>query len=106
MYYSISPDKKTLTLLAVKADRENLEEWKEEGFNDKTESEALEPIIANSDLEWIRPEENGDLTDAPILGYRDENGESTGERWAFMDYQVRSFLQDLMDKGVAIFTAP
>ena len=26
------------------------------------------------------------------------------ERWAFMDYQVRSALEDLRDRGEAVFT--
>ena len=67
-------------------------------------AEVLESLIDNSELGWIAPEECGDLTDAPILGLRDENGKVTA-RWAFMDYQVRSFLTDLVETGQAIFVS-
>lgn len=95
--------------------------------------EVFEDLTANSDLEWIDPAECGDLTDAPILGIRgeeyatdemgcvgqnivgrwpDENGvlktwiRDVVFRWGFMDYAVRSVLDDLADQGYAIFQAP
>ncbi len=73
------------------------------------EYEALEDLCANSELEWIDPSETGDLTDAPMLGIRDGDvDQPTCEspviaRWAFMDYQLRSFVDDLIEKGEAIF---
>jgi hypothetical protein len=71
------------------------------------EFDALEPLICNSDLEWIRPEEIGALTSAPILGFcdRDEHGEITNVRgaWGFMDYALRSFVDDLISTGKAVF---
>jgi len=67
------------------------------------EAEILEPLLANSELQWIAPSETGDLTDAPMIGIRNED-DTVHSRWAFMDYQVRSFIDDLIDKGEAIFT--
>lgn len=74
----------------------------EEGPTIKAEHQALEGLIDNSDLSWIGPEEIGALTSAPILGLRDENGEPTAA-WGFMNYAVRSFLEDLVKTGQAIF---
>ncbi len=104
MKYSISNDKRRLTIIADEQDKLNILEWSEDGQNPETD--VLQELVANSDLDWIRPEECGDLTDAPILGYRDQDGRATGERWAFMDYQVRLFTDDLLEKGVALFVAP
>ena len=46
----------------------------EEFHSDQFMYETFENLIANSELEWIAPEEIGVLTDAPILGTRDEEG--------------------------------
>lgn len=100
--------------------------------NTWAEAEALESFLANSELEGVFPEETGDLTSAPMLGLRewyDECGccgqwhpnEFYGDcrddanrltednrivaRWAFMDYQVRSFLDDLVEHGRAVFVS-
>jgi hypothetical protein len=67
--------------------------------------EALESLIANSELDWIDPSEAGDLTDAPILGIRDENGNATDERWGYMDYAVSDPLEVLREKGEIRFQA-
>jgi hypothetical protein len=67
-----------------------------------SEFEVMEHALCNSELDWVSAEEIGALTDAPILGLRDEQGEVTAA-WAFMDYQVRSFLQDLLTDGEAVF---
>ena len=69
------------------------------------EYDALEHLIANSELSWIDPAETGDLTDAPILGLRNENGEPTDARWGYMNYAVRSFVTDLIEDGKAVFTS-
>ena len=110
MTYSISDDKKTLTLYAEEWERDEFREHKQanpNGFGTwQHEAEAMGQLLCNSELDWIQPHECGDLTDAPILGFRDENGGATGERWGFMSYCLRSFLEDLMDKGEAKFTAP
>ena len=91
------------------------------------EIEFLMPLICNSELQWIYPEDTGDLTSAPMLGIWGEQGikgktefpphygfiycGSDGEnvfvapiilRWAWMDYQVKALLQELLEKGEAI----
>jgi hypothetical protein len=109
MRYEINRAKKTLALIADDDDRAFLREMKE-GDPDQfgtiqSEIEALDSLIANSELDWIDPAECGDLTDAPILGIRDVDGVPL-ERWGFMNYQVRTFLGDLIDDGRAVFTGP
>jgi hypothetical protein len=71
-------------------------------FSRMSEFEALEHLMANSELDWISPEEIGALTDAPMLGLRDEEGIPTAA-WGFMDYALRSFLTDLVENGKAVF---
>lgn len=118
-----------LILYADNQDRHAIAELlKSEGPTSRAEHDALESLICNSDLDWIAPEEIGALTDAPILGFRGDETEvpagadtrfmrvtsSDGEKtyyqpvtaaWGFMDYQIRSFLVDLRDKGKAVFTS-
>jgi len=93
-----------LKLIADEADKVKIAELSFEGnyFTTNAECEALEQLIANSELDWVSSEEIMALTDAPILGIRNENNEVI-YAWAFMDYQVRSFLEDLLEKGEAIF---
>jgi hypothetical protein len=92
-----------LILKADENERRELKELVEEkGTGDLAEAEALERLIANSELDWIGEGETGDLTTAPMLGIRDESGKVLS-RWAFMDYQVRSFLTDLIETGKAVF---
>jgi hypothetical protein len=76
--------------------------------------DVFEPLIANSELEWIDPSETGDLTSAPMLGIREGDSRDSvvrGEqyrilqRWAYMDYQVRSPVQDLIERGQAVFVS-
>lgn len=105
--YSISPDRRTLTVSAGKVARAELAEL--DGSHLQTDAamwDAFDRMIANSELAWISPEECGDLTDAPILGIHDAERGSVAERWGFMDYAIRSPLQDLRDTGKAVFTAP
>jgi hypothetical protein len=107
MKHTISPDRKTLTIHVDDAEREELRELGQGIHQDQEMFEFLEPLICNSELEWINPADTGDLTDAPMLGIRFFDNESRQEtileRWAFMSYQVRSVLEDLRDKGEAIF---
>ena len=101
--------------------------------SDHSLHDFLDPLTCNSELEWINPADTGDLTDAPMLGiygepgtieqieqaaksepgiygstvYGHYNGKDWHmpilQRWAFMDYQVRSVLEDLRDNGEAVF---
>lgn len=76
----------------------------EKGATDRAECEALESLIGNSELDWVDPCEIAALTSAPILGIRGEDGEVLAA-WGFMDYAVRSFLDDLIQTGQAVFTS-
>ena len=132
MQYTISPDRRRLTIQASKTEREELRE-RDDIQSDYALHEIFERLVSNSELEWINPADTGDLTDAPMLGILDgaqplANRESFAphygttlagcygdppqaqvcpilERWAFMDYQVRSVLEDLRDKGEAVFVS-
>jgi len=64
--------------------------------------ELLDFFTCNSDYGWVSPVETGDLTDAPILGRRDEDGKVT-DRWAFMNYQIENFLDTLADEESVTF---
>ena len=94
---------------------------------------CFEAMLANSELDWINPADTGDLTSAPMLGILGGEmtieqieaaakskpgiygstvcGHANGkdihqpilERWAFLDYQLRSPLEDLRDNGKAVF---
>lgn len=142
MKYKISPDRKTLTITADELERTELRELGEDVHQDRTMHDWLEPLVCNSELEWIDPSETGDLTSAPMLGIRHggepasrydvrtgqyiptlngvdisptsfdvDRAENISEqaankitcRYAFMDYQVRSILEDLRDTGECVF---
>lgn len=114
-----------LRRLSKECERKKLFDEDDSNFgNDAMMADFLEPLICNSELTWINPADTGDLTDAPILGILGEerpfNQEDstiphivTGSnmiqpilcRWAFMSYQVRAVLEDLRDKGEAVFVA-
>jgi len=110
--YTISNDRTRLTITADEREREELRNIQECGGDcqcDVSMHDYFEKLCANSELEWVFPEHTGDLTDAPMLGVCDWSNQGTSdtpsiiERWAFMDYQVRSVLEDLRDKGEAVF---
>lgn len=130
MKHEILPDGR-LRITADDNDRQRLAEMKEE-YEGKPfatcEAEALEPLVCNSELDWIPEGTTSDLTSAPMLGIFGEEvneheaakvpsfgvikGGSNGfviyvqpvtHRWAYMSYQVRSFVDDLIDKGECIW---
>ena len=68
--------------------------------SDKAMFEFFEDILANCEWEWIAPYEIAALTDAPILGRKDENDEVI-EAYGWMDYAVTSLLAQLYDFGHA-----
>lgn len=108
MKYKISDDRKTLTVTVDAGERKLLRKLtKETGIqSDEAMLDWFAVLISNADLEWINPSETGDLTSAPMLGIRnDQQPPEVIERWAFMDYQVRSVLEDLRDKGNAVFVS-
>lgn len=104
MKYSISPDRTRLTITVDDAERAELRNTEAIEYDD-TMTDFFERLTANSELDWINPAETGDLTDAPMLGIRDYDGQAAFpvlERWAWMDYQVQSLLVQLRDHGNAV----
>lgn len=125
MNYEIKDDKLTISL----EDGELLELSElvlEDGDNDDTMNEWFEDMIANSELEWIDPNDTGDLTDAPMLGITgDDQISKEGpygsfevgywedkawyrpilQRFAYMDYQVISVLSQLLLNKTVTFSS-
>lgn len=58
-------------------------------------------FIEVTDWEWIDAEEIAALTDAPILGYRDENGNIV-KAYGFMDYAVESLMWRLYTNNFVV----
>lgn len=129
MKFTISKDRSQLILTASQHDRRVLRALGEAIHRDATMHDFLEPLTCNSELEWIRPEETGDLTAAPMLGILGEEGDKdrtvflenhglriTGgddgrtlaqpilERWGWENYQVLSLLGALKETGEAILS--
>lgn len=92
------------------------------------EAAALAPLTSDGEFYQLSPGDTGDLTDAPMLGILGEEGVKehsvfepnfgiidTGHdgrntmaqpiiaRYAYMNYQVQSFLTDLIEQGYADF---
>lgn len=116
--YEISKDRARLVLFADADTRQLIAE------ENPDESELLEQLIANSELCWVDAVDTGDLTNAPLLGILGgEISEATGphgavlvgadrhgeiyrpilERWGYANYQIRSFADDLLEHGKAVF---
>lgn len=95
--------------LILKADPETqamLKELIEENggeVSSQMEYDVLEGMFANSQLDTVRPEEVGALTDGLLIGDvdRDDQGNITEVHNIYWDrnYETRSFVQDLADKG-------
>ena len=106
MNYHISKDRKTLTLTADAEERAELAAQGDEIFSDQETYDTLEHVICNSELQWMNASETGDLTDAPILGIYgagpNDQTQVVSERWAYMDYQVKTLLEALRDDGKAV----
>lgn len=106
---------KNLIITASREEREQLlaDFPSPDNQSDADMYDVFEPLIANSDLEWIDPSETGDMTDAPMLGIRcDDPDMPEGfdtirvlERWAYMKYESRSPVQDLIERGQAVFVS-
>ncbi len=94
--------------------------------SDSVMQDWFEGFIANSAFQWVEPLYAGALTSAPMIGIYSEprplrEGEDMNvfylaghwddkdwvqdveHAFAFMDYQIRSVLEDLKDKGYAVF---
>lgn len=101
MKHSFNEDRSRLIIEVDSEERKQLAEM-EDLQSDNAMHEFLEPLTCNSELDWVRPEETGDLTDAPLLGIRSENM-MIAERWGYEPYQLRSPLVDLRDNGRVVF---
>lgn len=131
MKFKISKDRRTLTIFTQGSERRELKRLGDEIQQDATMFAFLEPLVCNSELEWIPEGVTGDLTSAPMLGIlgdempietiREQVKSRFGtipcgfdghfhlyqpilERWAYLAYQLRSPLVDLRDTGNAVFT--
>lgn len=132
MKYEILPNG-SLRISATEGEMADLRERaKDVNDSCQLEGECLERLIANSELDWIPEGTTGDLTSAPMLGitsigdrdagYRMEElpadrfgevlagGDEGGSyytaiiaRWAYMSYQVRSFVDDLIETGECVW---
>lgn len=107
MQYKIDGNKLIITVDQEERDQLRLEKIENEDFqSDDFMFEFLEPLICNSELNWVDPSITGDLTDAPMLGIFDPDNQEDNvvlDRWAFMDYMVKSVIQELLDHGQVIF---
>lgn len=99
MKYSISPDRSKLIITADDLERKEILE--KDFRSDQALYESFEKLVCNSELQWTNSEDTGDLTEAPMLCIKNDNDEIV-ERWAFMDYMMRSPLEDLILKGKVI----
>jgi hypothetical protein len=92
--------------LVIMASDEELDALREMDATERTTDnamyDAMEHLTCKSEYGWASPLECGALTDAPILCTRDEAGE-VEQAWGFMDYQVISVLDQLLNYGKAVF---
>lgn len=135
MKHTIHTATGNLIITADESEREQLRALRTENgghFTSNDESDQLENLLGNSELQWLDPAATGDLTSAPMLGitYAGKDGDGLRERslpphrfgeinvgadeeggffaaishrWAFMKYQIHSFLDDLADKGECVW---
>lgn len=59
-------------------------------LKDKQATETEEAWLIENGFDLVLPEEIGALTSAPIVSYN-------GEIYAYMDYQVKSFLEEMAE---------
>lgn len=95
-------------LLSVEAwEQDDLQEMGEDIQTNDSLYSFFEGLICNSDIEWIKPEDIGVMTSAPILGITEQNedGEITKIHnvWYYAAYVYNSPLEILRDEGEVIF---
>ena len=98
--------------LGNEADREAAQESLDRASNRDTDflNDLLEDWTANGHLYAVRPEWIGALTEAPIITddltiEDDGTPVVNGDVWWFPDYQVKSFAEELLEKGSITFAA-
>lgn len=93
--------------LKLIAERGDLEFIRENEYEYPTFDEVIEPLLDNSEYDFIYPEEVGALTSASMLGIarRDDMGElqMVYNMWWFPDYAVRLEVEELDVHGEIIF---
>ncbi len=98
---------KAFTFTVNPAMQEELKEAVAAGNTQNALIDLLEHIIANSDIDWIRPEEIGAMTDAPIFGHIDRNDQgevvSVGDVWWYPNYMVSDPIEVLAERGTITF---
>lgn len=95
-------------LLSITAEQqEELRELGEDIQTDDAMYQFFEHMICNCDIDWIKPEDIGALTDAPILGIteQDDDGKITKLHnvWWYPAYVYNSPLAILRDEGEVTF---
>ena len=109
--FSFLPNKNLRITLLPEGQTELLPDQDDEDFefdqSDDTLYDLLHYQICNG-WEWILPEDVGALTSAPLLSdnaVRDENGKLLTLEcvYAYMDYQVKSPVKELLDNGYVDF---
>jgi hypothetical protein len=124
MNHSISPGRSLLTLSLCPADEHALLLIDDQDDRNKEVADWLEAMLANCELQWVFPEETGDLTNCPMLGILGEaTPKKTGpygcrlcghwdgkdqyqpilERWGFMNYQMSDPIQELAQNDKVTF---
>jgi hypothetical protein len=117
--YSINPERTLLTVTFNEQERAILVDLRGDNEKDPEQKEArrrafdcettlydvFEWLTANSDLDWVLPQETGALTDAPLLGIRYEDDDRTyvDEVWGYADYMVTNPLDDAIAAGEITF---
>ncbi len=98
---------KAFTFTVNPAMQEELKAAVAAGESGRALYDLLDQVIANSDIDWLRPEEIGALTDAPIFGHveRDDQGniKEVGDVWWYPNYMVSDPIEELAEKGTLVF---
>jgi len=102
MKHYFNPDRSKLIIEIDDEERADIINNYKDLHSDSSLADFFEPLICNSELNWTSGNETGDLTDAPMLGILDEKGDFS-ERWAFMDYQIVSVLETLVNNKKVVF---
>jgi hypothetical protein len=110
-YTEFHKEQGNLVITLTPSGRKFIKESKKNGVNTDSDDflhELLEWQTCNG-WNWVLPEDIGALTSAPILSetFKDDNGESIrviDRVYAFMDYQVLSPVQEMIDNVLGRIT--
>lgn len=69
-----------------------------ESLDDAVEERMRESLFYNGPFQSVDPSETGDLTDAPMIGVKDED-DNVIIRFAYMDYQILDWREEIMETG-------